>query len=398
MSVGRWPTFAVGDVFRVLGGGTPSTQIPEYWEGEIPWITSADLRDNGSIVPRRFVSELAVTNSAANVVPGDSLIVATRVGLGKIGLTERPTAYSQDCQGLVLDTDEIDPNFGLLQLRQLVRHFKFVSRGTTIAGVTKKQLLGLPFRLPDLGEQRRVVRELDQRMTLIASTEASLRDNRLRLEAFRTAYLGARFLEGDWPTRDLATIGTIHVGATPSRARPEYWGDGIAWVSSGEVRFGRIAETRETITQRALAESSVTLHPPGTVLLAMIGEGKTRGQSAILDIVATTNQNVAAIRIEEPAILPEWIFYGLMASYSRTRTMGSGNNQPALNKARVGAISLPIPPRESQLRLTEQAARTLSILDNLGASLGAALTRSRSLRDRIVDGALGLDGGERSQT
>ena len=83
----------------------------------------------------------------------------------------------------------------------------------------------------------------------------------------------------------------VYVGATPSRGVPEYWNGSIPWVSSGEVVFRRITSTRETITERGLRETSTEMHPPGTVLIGMIGEGKTRGQVAILEIAACNNQN-----------------------------------------------------------------------------------------------------------
>src|SRR5207245_2411142 len=117
------------------------------------------------------------------------------------------------------------------------------------------------------------------------------------------------------------------------------------WVSSGEVAFCRILRTRETISPQAVT-SPDRLHPAGTVLLAMIGEGKTRGQAAILDVPAAHNQNSAAIRIDQSQCTPEWLFYVLMGRYEETRRAGSGAQQPALNRARVAALSVPLPPLE----------------------------------------------------
>ena len=107
----------------------------------------------------------------------------------------------------------------------------------------------------------------------------------------------------------------VYVGATPRRTREDYWNGEIAWVSSGEVSFNRIKETRETITAEGLKNSSTDLHPPGTVLLGMIGEGKTRGQVSILDIPACNSQNSAAIRVSEAGASPEYVFYYLWGQY-----------------------------------------------------------------------------------
>ena len=86
-----------------------------------------------------------------------------------------------------------------------------------------------------------------------------------------------------WCWATLGRLFAVTIGGTPARDKPEYWNGHIPWVSSGEVAVGRIVKTREQITPEGLANSNAKLHAPGTVLLAMIGEGKTRGQVALLE-------------------------------------------------------------------------------------------------------------------
>ena len=126
----------------------------------------------------------------------------------------------------------------------------------------------------------------------------------------------------------------VYVGATPKRSNSAYWDGNIRWVSSGEVAFCDVWDTRERITSFGLASCSAKVHPPGTVMLAMIGEGKTRGQAAVLRKSASHNQNSAAIRVSEAGHEPRWVYYYLRARYEITRAGSSGNNQPPL--ARVG--------------------------------------------------------------
>lgn len=153
-------------------------------------------------------------------------------------------------------------------------------------------------------------------------------------------------LPGGWCWSNIGELFHVGVGATPSRKEPDYWNGDVPWVSSGEVAFCRIAETNEYITELGLANASTEIHPIGTVLVGMIGEGKTRGQTAILDIEACNNQNSAAIRVSETEISPEFVYRFFEYQYAKTRSIGSGNNQPALNKGRVQAIAIPVPPIE----------------------------------------------------
>ena len=101
-----------------------------------------------------------------------------------------------------------------------------------------------------------------------------------------------------WTWAGIGQVFGTYVGATPSRKEPRYWDGTINWVSSGEVAFCRISNTAERITDQGLNNASTRIHPPGTVLLGMIGEGKTRGQAAILDIHH-------AFRSADPAVARE---------------------------------------------------------------------------------------------
>lgn len=137
-----------------------------------------------------------------------------------------------------------------------------------------------------------------------------------------------------WEWCRLGDVAEVKVGATPDRNNPEYWGGTIHWVSSGEVANNYISNTREKITHKALGESSARINPKGSVLVAMIGQGKTRGQTAILNIDAATNQNVCAIRPHD-GIIPEIVWYFFLSRYEKTRSGASGGNQPALNGIKI---------------------------------------------------------------
>ena len=119
-------------------------------------------------------------------------------------------------------------------------------------------------------------------------------------------------------------------------------------------------------------------------MLGMIGEGKTRGQTAILDNPAAHNQNSAAIHVSEAGIVSEYVFYFLMRDYERTRRLGSGGNQPALSKTRVEAMVLPLPPLAEPLRIVAEVERRLSVVTETEAALEADLQCAARLRQAIL--------------
>ncbi|OOP56824.1 MAG: hypothetical protein AYP45_07435 [Candidatus Brocadia carolinensis] len=134
-----WEVVKLGEVCKkIIGGGTPSTAVKEYWEGNIPWISSADILGLREIVPRRKISLKALESSTTNILPKGGIVVVTRVGLGKLAIAPYEICFSQDSQGLLLNETLISQSYALVCLSKAVQQFKAQGRGTTINGVTKK--------------------------------------------------------------------------------------------------------------------------------------------------------------------------------------------------------------------------------------------------------------------
>lgn len=187
-----------------------------------------------------------------------------------------------------------------------------------------------------------------------------------------------------WVYASLGQCFEVAVGATPSRKSAEYWGGGVPWVSSGEVSFNRITTTRESISDSGLANSSTQINPAGSVLLGMIGEGKTRGQVAILDIPAANNQNCAAIWVSETDVPPEFVYYWLWSRYDETRRSSSGNNQPALNKSLVQAMPVPIAPVEEMREIAERVSVQFAGIEAQEREIDRLLRMATAQRQNIL--------------
>ena len=160
-----WTIKTLGEVFKVVGGGTPSTTKTEFWNGNIAWITSADIDlQDFTIAPKRFITDEAIRLSTTNLVEKDTIIVVTRVGLGKVGITDRQTCFSQDSQALI-PLDNINVKFMAFQIKNQAKNFIAVSRGTTINGITKNTLKEVKLVIPPLEIQRQIVAILDGHFT-----------------------------------------------------------------------------------------------------------------------------------------------------------------------------------------------------------------------------------------
>ncbi len=157
----RWPLVAVRDVCdAMLSGGTPSTRNKAYWQGDIPWITSADIVDIKTARPRRYITQAAIKESATNLIAKGNVIVVTRVSLGKLFRNDFDVCISQDSQGLIVK-EGVSADYLVYVLKDKVEGFKTVSQGSTIQGVTKKQLADIRIPLPPSEVQREIVAEIE---------------------------------------------------------------------------------------------------------------------------------------------------------------------------------------------------------------------------------------------
>ena len=185
-----------------------------------------------------------------------------------------------------------------------------------------------------------------------------------------------------WDVKNLSEIAIVTSGGTPSRTKPEYWEGGtVPWIRTTEVQNCILFpnDTQEYITENGLKNSSAKLVPAGTVLLAMIGQGKTRGQVALLKFEATTNQNCAAIIFYEDQE-PEFHFNFLLSQYENIRGASNSAGQSNLSGALVKAIRVPVPPLNEQKKI----AKILSTWDKAISTTEQLLANSRQQKKALM--------------
>lgn len=249
-------------------------------------------------------------------------------------------------------------------------------------------LLDLEISIPESDQaQRRIAASLKAQLaeveTARQAAQVQLRDAALlRQRLLRQAFDAF----ADEPHKVLGEWATTTSGSTPSRGDKRYWSPAeIPWVKTGEVAFAPITRTEEAISKQALAECSLTLLPPQTVLIAMYGQGKTRGQSAILEIEATTNQACFAI-LPNDTWDADFLHHWLMASYEDLRSLsdGRGGNQANLNGGLLNALEIPAPDIDDQGRIVARLKEQLAEADALRTALEQQLRDLDVLPQRIL--------------
>jgi type I restriction enzyme S subunit len=228
------------------------------------------------------------------------------------------------------------------------------------------------------------------RQQRLATAESTKEKNQIA-EAFQADQpsldaddLNLEQIPDSWCTCRIGAIGIVVNGSTPSRKHPEFWDGRIPWVSSGEVRNNIITTTREKITKAGFENSSVRLLPEGTVLLAMIGEGKTRGQTAVLRIAATINQNIAAVVLTHGLVVSEFLWRWFQLQYEATRERGGGSGPQALNCQRVRELPFVLPPLTEQQEIVRRVEALFALADQIAARAATAQAQVDKLTPSVL--------------
>ena len=201
------------------------------------------------------------------------------------------------------------------------------------------------------------------RQTVITETVTKGLDTMVEMRDSGIQWIGS--IPAHWGTPKVAMLATVSSGATPDRTYPEYWNGTISWLKTGELQNNEIYESEEYITEEGLKNSSGQLYEPNTVLVAMYGQGKTRGMTALLRIQSTTNQACAGIVVTSKLISCEFLWKSLIGAYNGLRDLAVGSGQPNLNQALIRDFRIPLPPIQEQKEICDFLSKRIPLIDRL---------------------------------
>lgn len=214
----------LGDLVDIRGGGTPSKAMPEYWGGAIPWASVKDFKGGVLKVTEDYITELAVSCSATNVIPAGNIIVPTRMALGKVAINEVDMAINQDLKALqVRDESTLSTQYLFHFLKSKAKFLEEQGKGATVKGITLDVLKGLEIPIHTLADQKRIATILDKM--------DAIRSKRLQSIQLAGDVLRAVFLEmlGDpatnpksWPVYKMSEVIDFRGGSQPPKETFEY--------------------------------------------------------------------------------------------------------------------------------------------------------------------------------
>lgn len=364
-----WRWARLREVGTFYSGGTPPTDDPAYWDGDIPFVTGADITSLYVREGRAQLTEAGLYSGRTAVCQPGAVLLVTRTRVGRIGIAAVLMGASQDLSPYVCG-EAVLPQYICYYLQSLRAYLMDRCRGATIQGLTKGLIENLPIPVAPLDEQRRIAVRLSDQMAHVERMRETACSQVDAAKAVSAALLRQVFDSSDaarWPKKRIGEIAETCSGTTPLREHKDYYAGTVPWVKTGELRDNVIEDTDEHVSEAALRQLSLRLLPVGTLLVAMYGQGQTRGRTAILGRPAATNQACLAILPNATEFDTNYLQLWFRYSYQRLRleTEGRGGNQPNLNGDVLRSQTVPIPRLDEQRRLVGAISTQIGVTDKL---------------------------------
>jgi type I restriction enzyme S subunit len=392
-----WEYEPLGNVCDVIGGGTPSKRNPAFYEGDIPWASVRDMRNEFLSSTEFCISSEAIASSSTKVIPERNVVIATRVGLGKVCVLQQDTAINQDLRGII-------PKNGNLDIRYLFRWFQSIASliegegtGATVKGVKLPFIKSLRLPLPPLQEQKRIVAILDEAFAgidaAITNTEKNLSNARELFESYLNSVFGSKL---QWSNKKLEDVVESSCKLSYGIVQPgKEVADGLPVVRPTDLSKKTITLDGLKRIDPGLAYSYQRTTLTGSELLLCV-RGSTGAISVSSEELkgANVTRGIVPIRFDPSLIFDEFGYY-LMRSPSiqdqiKEKTYGAALMQ--INIRDLRKIVLKVPRLETQKSIVaslDEISPELSKLESIYIEKLKALAElKQSLLQKAFSGEL----------
>ncbi|HHF3085179.1 TPA: restriction endonuclease subunit S [Vibrio diabolicus] len=297
--------------------------------------------------------------------------------------------------------------FWLLQSRVFTDFVNYNKTGSTIVHLYQDTFVNFAYASPDICEQTQIANFLDHETAKIDTLIEKQQQLIKLLKEKRQAVISHAVTKGlnpqapmkgsgvewlgevpeHWGVSSLGYYASLNTGATPDRSNSSYWEGDIPWIKTGEVKYETIYKTEESISKLAVKQTSVQLSPPGTLLMAMYGQGVTRGRVAILGVHATYNQACVAIT-PNSYLFNEYLKVFFIAGYHAIRDGGNETSQMNLNADIVRKFKVTVPPIDEQKEIVSFLEAELPRFDALLENADKAIKLMQERRTALISAAV----------
>lgn len=330
-----WEQRKLGEIATIVGGGTPSTKNPEYWDGDINWYSPAEIGNQiYAKKSERQITELGLKKSSAKLLPVGTVLFTSRAGIGKTAILNKEACTNQGFQSIIPRSKMLNSYFLFSRTNSLKQYGETMGSGSTFVEVSGKQMSKMPLFIPNINEQSKIAKlfqSLDRTITLHEEKHRQLEQLKKallqKMFADETGYPVLRFkgFTKKWEQRKLEDLGEILTGSTPSTKHTEYYSkNGIPWVTPTDIKRNITFSTPRKLS--ALGESVGRIVPKNTLLITCIA---SIGKNTILGTKGSFNQQINGL-------IPRFDKYDLYFLFTQSNLW----SQKMKHKAATGTMQI----------------------------------------------------------
>lgn len=383
----NWQTKKLGDVLeKIEGGGTPSKEKKEFWNGSIPWASVKDLTSFNPKETQDYITDEGLKNSSSRLVKAGTLITPTRMALGFTVRFDVDVAINQDLKALY-PIDDVSTEFIQYWFEAYRKSIERLGTGSTVAGIQIGELRALKIQVPEKPEQERIVGVLEVWDEYIEKLEQKIAlKEQLKKGLMQQLLTGKRRLPGfseEWQTMKIGEIGEIFTGNTPSMQDDDNYGGEFGWVTAEDFSDKYIANTRMKLSEQGKRLSRWL--PAGSVLVTCIA---SIGKNAIAAIPLATNQQINSIVVNNEND-NEFIYYFLTQNKNLLLRYAGSGALPILNKGDFSKIKIFIPSDyQEQLEISRVISSADEEIYQLKNRLGLIKIQKKYLLKNLITGTI----------
>ncbi len=387
-----WRHKSLGEVCNLIGGGTPSKKNEDFYTGNIPWATVRDMKNSVLSQTEFRITEEAVKKSSTNIIKSNNVVIATRVGLGKVCFIVQDTAINQDLRGIIpKKADQLTVRYLFWWLKSIAHLIEKEGTGATVKGVKLPFVKGLQIPLPPLPEQKRIVAILDKAFEGINQAVSNAEKNLANARELFESYLNNVFTQkGDgWVEKELGDVCDLIGGGTPSKKNDAFYTGEIPWATVRDMNENLIVRTDFKITSEAVMNSSTNIIKSGNVIIATsVGLGKV----CLLAQDTAINQDLRGIIPKKTNQLTvRYLFWWLKSIAHLIEKEGTGATVKGVKLPFVKSLRIPLFPLSKQEVIGEQLDTLQEETQHLQTIYQQKLNNLQELKQSILQKAFSGD-------
>lgn len=376
-----WEYKAIKDVAEVFGGTTPSTSNPSFWNGNLPWISPAELKGDKYIYDSvKKITEAAVRDKSLKLLPIDSVILSSRAPIGKVAINKIPLYFNQGFKNIVCG-ETINPEYLYWWLWGNTEYLNSLGTGATFKEISKKVVENIIIPVPPLPEQEEIVRYLDSAFEKIdelkKNAEQQLTESKALFQKALTEYLTPK---KGW---DMSTIGEVCVLKSGDSSANKLPSGLLPYVKVGDMNYpgNEIAITTSStyVDRNKLSPNKV--FPIGTTIFPKRGGAILTNKKKMLNIEACCDLNIMGV-IPKSNVISQYIYYFFLSV--DLRDLYDGASIPQLNNSNIAPLSIPLPPLSEQQAIVAKLDTISAHCRQLEENYRQTITLCDDLKQKIL--------------